>query len=539
MKDDLTPPPNALPDLNALLDSLNTGNDIKKTKATITNTLHLTIESFHRLMAIKAKIDAKPPGDPAELQELYAILAQAKKVKLFPSWIAEEQTKSEEPTNKIVLGPDQFWIALKEPSLRPWLATTEARQAWQQALRLRSQPPIIDPALIGPQDLKDTTSNDPATPLLQQRFNRLRMLAYAWIKIVKDMDGLIANVLGAPATELLDLADRRTKGEDISPRLDQLSIDLDAFVRLLRLRDLVLSDSPLLEEEREEIVLILLQTWKRRQFANWRDQEEQQGILLGPDSFVIPPLSLLPSIPAPTFVLQKWVATQEARSTWQDTLQAHIDQQQAVKDALRAAVDTCEEETLPILRDVLLMAVGPADADLQGKDKWFTTKLLIDPQFNGCQKTTRIAQAIETVQGLLFAIRTGQMPGNTTGIPDPTSFDEERNWVGSYAAWRAAMFIFLYPENVLIPTLRMRERQTPAFRNLISTLRPNRRLTPEQACEAASTYSDYFRDVCNLMVEASCIARTLISSGDCRNKTMAQPERPLFYLFARGTSNTV
>jgi len=542
LQDALANPPDPLPDLNALLDSLNTGGDIDKTKATITtitNTLNLTIESFHRLMAIQAKIDAKPPGDPAELQELFAILAEAEKVKLFPSWIAEEQTKNEEQTNKIVLGPDQFWIALKEPDLRPWLATTEARQAWQQALRLRSQPPIIDPALIGPQDLKNTTSNDPATLLLQERFNRLRMLAYAWQNIGKDIDGLIANVLGAPATELLDLADRRTKGEDISPRLDQLSIDLDALVRLLRLRDLVLSDSPLLKEEREEIALILLQTWKRRQFANWRDQEEQQGILLGPDSFVIPPLSLLPSMPAPTFVLQKWVATQEARSTWQDTLQARIDQQQAVKDALRAAVDTCEEETLPILRDALLMAVGPADADLPSKAKWFTTNLLIDAQVNGCQKTTRIAQAIETIQGLLFAIRTGQMPGNITGIPDPTIFDEEWNWIGSYAAWRAAMFIFLYPENVLIPTLRMREQQTPAFRNLISTLRPNRRLTPEQACEAASTYSDYFRDVCNLRVEASCVARTLISSGDCRNKKMAQAERPLFYMFARGTSNTV
>ncbi len=536
----VTPPNTTLPDLNALKKALDQGMNIDQAKATIINTLHLTIESFNQLMAIKAKIDGNQPVAPAELQELFAILAEAEKVKLFPNWITEEQTKS------IVLGPDQFWIALKEPNLTPWLATTEARQAWQQALRIRSQPPVIDPDLIGKPDFKNPNPGDLAYMIWLNQGNQINQQLTNWGNQVGNQPGnidtLIASVMGTPVADLVDLATQRTKGQDISARLDQLSIDLDAFLRLLDLHTLILSNAPVLDEEWQEFYSILLQTWKRRQFANWRDEEETQNILLSPDYFIIPAPSLLPLVPQPTMVLVKWRATAQARNDWQDTLQARIDQQQAIKDGLNNVIDTCEEETLPILRDALLMQVDPTDPDLASKAKWFTLNLLIDAQVNGCQKTTRIAQAIETVQMLLFSVRTGQFADSPTyaGLTiDDINFDEAWKWIGSYATWRAAMFIFLYPENVLIPSLRKVERQTPAFRNFVSTVRPNRRLTPEQACEAASTYADYFRDISNLTIEASCTALTHIQTGDCRNKTLATQDRPLFYMFACGPSNTV
>jgi hypothetical protein len=531
---------NPLPDLNALKNSLDHGTNIDQTKATITNTLNLTIESFNRLMAIKAKIDHNQGVTPAELQELFAILAEVKKVKLFTNWIAEEQR------GNIVLGPDQFWIALKEPSLTPWLATTDARQAWQQALRIRSQTSVIDPDLIGQLDFKNPNRADPAYRIWQDRGNQRDQQLTNWGNQIGNQPGnidtLLASVLGSPVADLVDLAARRTKGEDISARMDQLSIDLSAFLRLLDLRKLILSIMPVLDNEWEEFYSILLQPWKRRQFANWRDEEARQNILLSPDHFVIPAPPLLPEVPQPTMVLIKWRASVQARNDWQDTLQSRIDQQQALKDGLNTVINTCEEETLPILRDVLLMQVDPTEHSLPSKAKWFTTHQLIDAQVNGCQKTTRIAQAIETVQMLLSSIRTGQLvdtPSYAGLAIDDENFDEAWKWIGSYASWRAAMFIFLYPENVLIPSLRKAERQTPAFRNFVSTLRPNRRLTPEQACEAASAYADYFRDVCNLTIEATCTALTSIHHGDCRSKTMAQLDRPLFYMFARGPSNTV
>jgi len=416
LQEALTNPSNPLPDLKALLEALNKGDDIDKTKTaitTITSTLHLTIESFQRLMAIKAKIDGGQTVLPAELKELFDILAQAEKVKLYQSWITEEQVQ------KIVLGPDQFWIALKEPVLTPWLATEDVRQAWQQALRIHSQPPIIDPDLIGKMDFKHPDSNDQADlayKIWQNRLSQRDQQLTTWQNQVGmqpgNIDPLIASVLGVPVTELVDLEDQRVKGKDISVRLDQLSIDLDAFLRLLDLRTLILSNSPVLHEEWQEFFSILLQPWKRRQFASWRDEEDKQNILLSPDHFIIPAPSLLPEVPQPTFVLEKWRATVQARNDWQNTLQSHIDQQQAIKDGLSTAIDTCEEETLPILRDSLLRGVYPEEYRLQNKVKWFTTHLLIDAQVNGCQKTTRIAQAMETIQLLLFSVRTGELEDN-------------------------------------------------------------------------------------------------------------------------------
>ena len=109
-------------------------------------------------------------------------------------------------------------------------------------------------------------------------------------------------------------------------------------------------------------------------------------------------------------------------------------------------------------------------------------------------------------------------------------FDEEWTWIGSYATWRSAMFVFLYPENLLLPNLK--RYKTPAFANLIEKLRSNRRLTPEKACEAARDYADYVKDVCSLTVEASCQTKTKIyKQGTCQSDVI--DERHLLYLFGR------
>ncbi len=49
----------------------------------------------------------------------------------------------------------------------------------------------------------------------------------------------------------------------------------------------------------------------------------------------------------------------------------------------------------------------------------------------------------------------------------------------------------------------------------------------------ATQYSDYFRHVCNLSVEASCLASTPPAPSDCLHKAAGMFERSLFYMFAR------
>src|SRR5207244_12088547 len=95
---------------------------------------------------------------------------------------------------------------------------------------------------------------------------------------------------------------------------------------------------------------------------------------------------------------------------------------------------------------------------------------------------------------------------------DSDEFAAEWQWIGSYSTWRAAMFVFLYPENVLIPSLR--RWQTPAFRQLVSDLRNNRRLSADQACQAAANYARYFKDVCSLTLECSCETATRIQQEE-------------------------
>jgi hypothetical protein len=65
--------------------------------------------------------------------------------------------------------------------------------------------------------------------------------------------------------------------------------------------------------------------------------------------------------------------------------------------------------------------------------------------------------------------------------------------MGAHATWRAAMAVFGYPENSLLPTLRTAQDQTTAFKTLVTELRSKLRLTPIQARAAAATYLTQLR----------------------------------------------
>lgn len=146
---------------------------------------------------------------------------------------------------------------------------------------------------------------------------------------------------------------------------------------------------------------------------------------------------------------------------------------------------------------------------------------------------SRIPPSILASQMLLWSLRTGLLREEVH--PDLTlyadHFDEEWMWIGSHATWRAAMFVLLYPENVLLPSLR--RHQTPAFRELASELRSNPRLTPEQACHIASCYAAYFEDVSKMQVEATCQARANVHIGDCYTRER-KIDKVLFFMFGRG-----
>jgi hypothetical protein len=143
---------------------------------------------------------------------------------------------------------------------------------------------------------------------------------------------------------------------------------------------------------------------------------------------------------------------------------------------------------------------------------WLSERLLIDIQGDSRQKTTRLAQATELMQSLVFALRNHEFK-QLAPQPDVSSwtlteaggrFDEEWVWIGTYPSWQSIMRVFLYPENTLLPTLRLHAstpvagetttepailgEKTHAFDLLVGRLESYDLLTSDAALTEANTY---------------------------------------------------
>jgi hypothetical protein len=107
-------------------------------------------------------------------------------------------------------------------------------------------------------------------------------------------------------------------------------------------------------------------------------------------------------------VVDIWRSPRVAYQDWQDRLQSRLDQEQTTIQALAEAVSAAEEATLPALRDSLIQASDAIGTNLIEQAESVTAQLLIDARSGGCRITTRVAEAIETLQLLLFRLRSGQ-----------------------------------------------------------------------------------------------------------------------------------
>ena len=527
-------PGDALPhDLDELSDALASSDEAIRTLAetSISQDLLLSVEDFQILTTIRSKsLDANPQNLPSakEWEKSYTILTRANKVKrLYPHWINEEE------------GPelDRYWKILKA-QLPKWRSNAQRRQAWQSALQMRSRDALIDPDRLNFLDFVDRSDESAAFSLYKERRTWIqdrRAALQALLDTAPDvltgldrmcrLDEMDAPSLGVGTAALESLGEAQQSGANIAPRLKQLNLSQPALDYLLRIIERIQAGAELDETEWQAAFSILIRVSKNRLTAAWRDGERQVAELhLGPIHFA---RSAGPN-------LRRWRTKPQQRSDWDDRLAARLTQAETAVVALQQSVSSVEESTLPLLRGALIAATDAQGSTSQAKAKWVTEQLLIDAEADGCQITTRISQAIETLQNLIWGIRTGQVREAHPDwvLPETTNFDEQWKWIGSYATWRAAMFVFLYPENIAIPSLR--RWQTPAVKQLVEQTR-NRRLSPEGACVAANDYADYFRDVNQLSLEASCYAWTQMRAGECGAAT---PEkRRLFYLFARAKTS--
>lgn len=360
--------------------------------------------------------------------------------------------------------------------------------------------PIIDPDLVDKRLLRDRRATDPAFALWTQRRDWLKdkqaEIEHAiGANSVAGFDHLIATYL-APlsGTDIPGLAGRDANGADVRPDLAPLNLDLDAFRFLARSRALLDKAVPL-ETEWQDITAILLQIQKHRRFPEWREEERRVGIVLSPAWFTLDGATAAPPPSIP-----RWRYRGSEHLGWRRTLIARTTASAAMETDYQRTVETVEDGTLPALRDALVAEVAGAE-NTQTAAERLTRELFIDLQADTGQRTTRVEQALLTLQGALFSARAGRLGPDgdhqdwTIAIEPGTSerdFDREWVWIGNYRTWYAATRVIAYPENQLLPALYVADAgldpPTRQFRDLIETLRTESRLSPEDAGKCAADY---------------------------------------------------
>lgn len=538
-------PGDALPhDLDLLIQqrSSDIPSEMEEARLKIEQDFRLTLADFDWVVLLRAKVNSGSSLDEEEVDELISILVSARKLKHeYENWLDEEKSIFDKE------GERAYW-KMRKARLPKWRAGFTERALWQFALEQRSQSPIIDPDVLRIEDFKSidgSTAIGQAFEIYEARRLRINKelvnLQRIWgtkATSIDDFNAIVLEKLGIDPDLFDVLKNQLIRGEDIRARLTQLNLNLEAFEFLRIMHEILLnsgslsqSSTPIAEDrlalpnidsEQKQVVAIVVRASKERLFREW--QLEELSTVLGTE-----PVNLTHSqdfftileIPFDTFPLPEpieltaWLTQPRDRNRWQRKLKGRIEQEETSIEAYKQIILDTEEQVLGGLRDALITVI-----DEKAKD--ITNQLQIDVEDNTCQPTTRASLAIEVLQGILHSIYTGQLEDTYPELElDAPSFEEEWKWIGSYASWRAAMFVFLYPENVLLPSLR--RHQTPAFEKLVKAIRNNRRLDAELACELAQEYSSYFEDICSLKVKSTCQTYALLDDGICRNGTVVYP----------------
>ncbi|HWB64535.1 MAG TPA: neuraminidase-like domain-containing protein, partial [Chitinophagales bacterium] len=536
-------------DLSQLLNNLNSIDEATSLKALgiIVNNLKLTAASFQTLMQLRARFNSTNPPSQAEMVVAIGILSDAyRQRRLTGLWNAVETGTSFSIHSTNYNISENWWLASKAV-LPKWRASADDRGNWIVALKNKNRKPAIDPDSVFDTDIATINSNT---------FD-------LWVNRGIEIDNEISFLTNTPYTgtdsdrinaiieAALNVSDagyfnnlkaRKDNGEDIRPDLAHLFLTEAAYERLLTLQTLVqdVGYSHMLQEEITDFYSILVQSYKQWKWHGaWNTEEQADGILISPMFFIVPDTSYAPDPMDFYNRLPQWRATWKDRTNWEKKLKGRIDQLADVDTQMSNIVSDVEDDVLLYYQDALVNLLGTEGNTLEQNAKALSDRLLVDFNIRCCQKTTRVSQAIDTLQQLVWRKSAGILdplpiiPGISLDFTlDANNFEEEWAWMGSYATWRAAMFVFMFPENLLLPTLR--KWQSPAFIDLIDNVQGNDRLTPADACNAAKDYSKYYEDVANLDPQCTCSAYLTINNDACTNGTIQNVECT-FFTFAIST----
>ncbi|WP_458190373.1 Tc toxin subunit A-related protein [Haladaptatus sp. NG-WS-4] len=482
-----------------------------------------------------------------ELTETFDFLTSTWKAGVVDDWISEEESEATDPnTGEVRKSVRPYWRARKA-KIQPWLGSQAKHRQWQLALRRRNRPPDLDPDIVLPSSTTHRgapriNESESENPLSERRKNtgglwnkrkeqveKLRTELETHIPDsetaipAEDIDTLLTNAIGVTLDDLRALIELEREGFEVGPRLEQLLLSRSAYLRIVDVLDLVEEHGEIDRAVGDDLLAILVQVRKTLLFPEWRREERKSRIIVSPDIFELPDeddvetVRSLLSEDDPTIT---WRRDSDVYRDWVELLESRIEQRDSVGVAIAEAVDSAEETALPLLRDALIEVAGDRRVGAEYRAERLTDRLLVDMETDSCQKTTRIGQAINVVQGFVFGVRSGtgvKVPNTEFKLSDK-SFDRRWRWIGSYATWKAAMAVFLYPENILLPSLRRAEKRTPQFENMTDAL--DEGATTTQVEKQAKAYHEYLSDIYSLDVKASCWAESAVTTASGQQKTV-------------------
>ena len=223
--------------------------------------------------------------------------------------------------------------------------------------------------------------------------------------------------------------------------------------------------------------------------------------------------------------------------SWVHSTGSQVDVATAIKSAARgrhdedgwnAVAPALRDQVRVPQRDALIAANLAADATLASVDE-LSEHLLIDVATSPCMKTSRIKQAITSVQ--LFIHRTFLRLE-----AEDVQLDEHAGdlwvWMKNYRVWEANRKVFLYPENWIAPGLR--GDKTPQFEAFESALLQDR-LDDRQVERALSGYLEALDEVSNLEIVSVWSEGAPAKDVWVLGRSQAAPHK--YYLRQRGDWN--
>ncbi len=481
----------------------------------------LSASDFSVILPIKRAYENENPESvptAGELKKATRLLVSGyKRVQLYPTtggWIDVEITAG------------VMYYNVRKMRMAAERSSISERNEWQRTLAAWNRTPAIHPDLVPPENIKEFVSGEAVHDIWVNRFGELADLTTdietLFNSSITPIGDLLSNLelllaMAVARTDddtiqnaqtyldyFLNIQLLEESGEDIRPYLNQLGILITEYRVLRKIYDLVKQadedegEPDLLESEYDDVVNILVQIHSRNimPFAAIQEEFEEDVILCGDEfqNFKSQSISFPINLVNPP---QNWRAPHSEVKAWKDKLTTRVERDQRVIDAWKEILLEAEEITMPLMRDALIQALRNECESFDSAAERLAKTLFIETKDNCCVKHSRVSFAIETLQGFIFSLQNGVYDEYLDGFSiSAPNFKREWEWIGSYATWRSAVFVFIYPENLLYPTLK--RLQSPAFLQLSDTINNANRFSPDDACRAAKRFQLQFEDLQHL-----------------------------------------